>query len=309
MGSAAWVYSRDPGVRTWLIFAFGYAIALAHAFFKSRVRNGDGLAHNYYSVIAAIAVLGIAEFQYYAGRAVTPALTFLAFPLIMLFVLLIDRLVHSLNSKARTVHTWGSAALAAAALIGCGGVLADRYFREPYVLRSNANLLRNCLSLSDAAGPCVSAFHSVARKLQQPAPFVLANGTPTDVEPARWQIVPTKETTEQTISAYLLARKWLANEQRLFIFIPDPHAVLFALGKRNALGLSHPMVDAESPSLRIMAERAADNAKAGTPILVGNLEQLAPPMRALHARISERWSLKKIDSRGGIDVFLLQPRI
>jgi hypothetical protein len=309
MGSAGWVFSRDPGVRTWLIFAFGYGIALAHAFFRCWKRDDEPRATgNYYSVIAAIAVLGVAEFSYYAGRSVTPALTFLAFPLIMLFVLLVDRLAYAVRRQEPGMnrHCWPNALAAVLTIVACGGVLADRFFREPYVLRSNASMLRNCLSTSDAAGACLTVVQAISKRLKQPAAFVLADGTPTDREPGTWQLVPTKETTEQTISAYLLARKWMPDESRLFIFIPDPSAVLFALRKRSALGLSHPMVDAQSSWLRNIAQRAADEAAEGKIIFVGNLEQLAPEMREIHARLAARWALQKVDGRGGVNAMRLQ---
>lgn len=307
--NSVWTSPADPVIRTWVIFGFAYALALACGLFQSWTHaRPEGRSRN--AVLACVAALGIMQLSYYAGRAVTPVLVFLAFPLLILFVLFVDNLVHEFAEHGQAVprHQWLYAGLAAAMLVACGGVIGDRFFREPFVLRSNATLLRDCLTWHEGRKHCWTGLtHRVRDKLRQPAGFILPNeGGVTDQNQAAWQLIPTGMTLEN-MSAYLIAKKWLAGQDRIFLFIPDSATVLFALKKRNALGLTHPMVDDRSALLRARAMDAAKHATEGTIILVGDMAQQAIE-REIYAYLQQRWILERIDGGHSVVAYRLKAK-
>jgi len=307
--NSVWTAPADPAIRTWVIFGFAYALALAYGLFQSWASASPEKRYRS-AAMACAAALGIVQLSYYAGRAVTPVLVFLAFPLLILFVLFIDELVHefSEHGSATPRHKWLYAVLAAAVLVACGGVIGDRFFREPYVLRSNATLLRDCLTWHVGRTHCWTGLTKRIRdKLRQPVGFVLPKDAGvTDKNQAAWQLIPTGMTLEN-MSAYLIAKKWLAGEDRIFLFIQDSATVLFALKKRNALGLTHPMVDDRSAILRARAMDAAMNATDGTIILVGDMAQQAIE-REIYAYLQQRWILERVDGGHSVVAYRLKAK-
>lgn len=299
--NSVWTSPADPAIRTWVILGFAYALALAYGLFQSwthalpeeRYRN---------AAMACAAALGIVQLSYYAGRSVTP--------LLILFVLFVDTLVHAFaeHGQAAPRHQWLYAGLAAAMLVACGGVIGDRFFREPYVLRSNATLLRDCLTWHEGRQHCWTGLtRRIRDKLRQPAGFILPKDAGvTDKNQASWQLIPTGMTLEN-MSAYLIAKKWLAGQDRIFLFIPDSATVLFALKKRNALGLTHPMVDDRSALLRARAMDAAKNATEGTIILVGDMVQQAIE-REIYTYLQQRWILERIDGGHSVVAYRLKAK-
>lgn len=307
--NSVWTAPADPAIRTWVIFGFAYALALSYGLFRSW--TGASSEERYrYAAMACVAALGIVQLSYYAGRAVTPVLVFLAFPLLILFVLFVDNQIHEFAEHGQTTprHQWLYAGLAAAMLVACGGVIGDRFFREPYVLRSNATLLRDCLTWHEGRQHCWTGLtRRIRDKLRQPVGFVLPKDAGvTDKNQAAWQLIPTGMTLEN-MSAYLIAKKWLAGEDRIFLFIPDSATVLFALKKRNALGLTHPMVDDRSAILRGRAMDAAKNATEGTIILVGDMVQQAIE-REIYAYLQQRWALERIDGGHSVVAYRLKEK-
>jgi hypothetical protein len=303
--STDWIIPADPAIRTWVIFGFAYALALAYALFRSwEPSRYPERHHNRYAVIAATSALGIMQFSYYAGRGVSPVLVLLAFPLLILFVLFVDDCIQSFDGRGERPesHHRLRLALVICMFVACGGVIGDRFFREPYVLRSNATLLRECLSWHPGQAHCWRGLtRRVRGKLSQPAGFVLPKGIGvTDKEPATWQLIPTG-TTWENIAAYLLIKKWLSAQERVFLFIPDAATVLFSLKKQNALGLTHAMVDDRSSILRARAMDAAQNISDGTIIMVGDMSQ-QPIEREIHAYLKQRWRLEQIDTMHGVAV-------
>jgi hypothetical protein len=292
-----------------VIFGFSYALALAFAFFRSWSSDKPALPYNRYAILAATSTLGFMQMAYYAGRALTPALLFIAFPLLIVFVLFADEFVHTIGEeRARLkMHQRLTIGIAACMLIACGGVIGDRFFREAFVLRSNATLLRSCLSSIGEANCWTKMTRQIREKLKQPAGFVLPNGSGvTDKNQAAWQLIPTGMTLEN-MSGYLLAEKWLAKEQRIFLFIPDAATVLFALKKLNALGLTHSMVDDRSSILRDRAMEAAKRIPEGTIIMVGDMAQQAIE-REIYSYLKERWTLERIDGMHSVVVYRLRAK-
>lgn len=309
--SSSWIVPADDRIRTWVILGFSYALALAYALFRSWLsRSKPAGQANRYALIAAVSALGGMQMSYYAGRAVTPVLVFIAFPLLIIFVMIVDDYVHTLYEQAtpRSFHERLTIGLVVCMLIACGGVIGDRFFREPFAPRSNGTLLRSCLSLHGGEANCISRMtRQIREKLRQPAGFVLPNGTGvTDENQAAWQLIPTGMTLED-ISGYLLAKKWLAKEKRIFLFIPDAATVLFALKKQNALQLTHSMVDDRSSLLRDRAMAVARQIPEGTIIMVGDMVQQAIE-REIYAYLQERWMLERIDGMHSIVVYRLRAK-
>ena len=307
--NSVWTAPADPAIRTWVIFGFAYALALSYGLFRSW--TGASSEEKYrYAVMACAAALGIVQLSYYAGRAVTPVLVFIAFPLLILFVLFVDNLIHEFaaHGPATQWHQKLYAGLAVVMLVACGGVIGDRFFREPYVLRSNATLLRDCLTWHEGRNHCWTGFtRRIRDKLRQPVGFVLPKDAGvTDKNQAAWQLIPTGMTLEN-MSAYLIAKKWLAEQEHVFLFIPDSATVLFALKKRNALGLTHPMVDDRSAILRARAMDAAKNATEGTIILVGDMVQQAIE-REIFSYLQHRWILERIDGGHSVVAYRLKEK-
>ena len=308
--NSVWTSPADPAIRTWVIFGFAYALALAYGLFRSW--TGASSEERYrHAAMACVAALGIVQLSYYAGRSVTPVLVFLAFPLLILFVLFVDNLIHGFAERglaATPRYQWLYAGLAAAMLVACGGVIGDRFFREPHVLRSNATLLRECLTWHEGRKHCWTGLtRRIRDKLQQPVGFILPKDAGvTDKNQASWQLIPTDMALEN-MSAYLIAKKWLAGQDRIFLFIPDSATVLFALKKRNALGLTHPMVDDRSAILRARAMDAAKIATEGTIILVGDMVQQAIE-REIYAYLQQRWVLERIDGGHSVVAYRLKAK-
>ena len=311
--SSNWIVRADPAIRTWVIFGFSYALALAYALFKSwKPEAVSRRPHNYYAVMAGTAALGIMQLSYYAERAVTPVLVFIAFPLLIIFVLFIDGFAQRLTGSEQQLgfHHWLVAGLIVSTVIACGGVIGDRFFRAPFVLRSNGILLRSWLSWPPGGpGHGAGLVHSIREKLNQPVGFVLGNESGvTDKNPASWQLIPNSPTTDPDIAAYGLIRKWLNEKDEVFLFSPDSACVLFALKKRNALGLTHPMVDDRSSLLREKAMRVAEGMTAGTIVMVG---YLAPQSieTEVYTYLKQHWLLEQIDEGANLTVFRLKSRL
>lgn len=307
--NSVWTSPADPAIRTWVIFGFAYALALSWGMFRAWTAENSELRYRR-AVTACVAALGIVQLSYYAGRAVTPVLIFLAYPLLILFVLFVDDLIHEFNGGKAVIglHQRIYAALVILMIIACGGVIGDRFFREPYVLRSNATLLRDCLTWHEGRKHCWTGLtRRIRDKLRQPVGFILPrDGGVTDKNQAAWQLIPTGMTLEN-MSAYLIAKKWLAGQDRIFLFIPDSATVLFALKKRNALGLTHPMVDDRSAMLRARAMEAAKNAPEGTIILVGDMVQQAIE-REIYAYLQQHWILERIDGGHSVVAYRLKAK-
>jgi hypothetical protein len=305
--NSVWTSPADPAIRTWVIFGFVYALAFSWGLFRAWTGANAEERHRQ-GVMACVAALGIVQLSYYAGRAVTPVLVFLAFPLMILFVLFVDNLVHEFNERKATVmwHQRLYAGSAVLLIIACGGVIGDRFFREPFVLRSNATLLRECLTWHEGRKHCWTGLtRRIRDKLRQPAGFVLPKEAGvTDKNQAAWQLIPTGMTLEN-MSAYLLAKKWLDGQDRIFLFISDSANVLFALKKRNALGLTHPMVDDRSLILRDKAFAAAKSVTEGTIIMVGDMSQ-QPIEREVVEYLRTRWILERIDGGHSVVVYRLK---
>ncbi|NDH53956.1 MAG: hypothetical protein EBY24_18665 [Betaproteobacteria bacterium] len=309
--SSDWIVHVDPAIRTWVIFGFCYAMALAWAWFKSwQPAAGSDWPHNHHAIMAGTAALGIMQLSYYAGRGVTPVLVFIAFPLLIIFVVFIDSLFAPASAGGRR----GSggriiAGLVTVALISCGGVIGDRFFRQPFVLRSNGVLLRHWLSWPPGGAlPGPGLIPSLAEKLRQPVGFVVpGSGEVTNQNPSAWQLIPNSPTTDQDIAAYTLIRKWARDQREVFVFSPDSAYVLFALKKTNALGLTHPMVDDRSVLLREKALRAAERITAGTVVMVGYLAA-GSIETAVWAHLQEHWLMEEVDESAGLKVYRLQSR-
>jgi hypothetical protein len=147
-----------------------------------------------------------------------------------------------------------------------------------------------------------------SQQVAEASPFVPdASGT-IAFEPALWQLIPSTMTRDERTSAYVLIKKWLPYEERIFVFIQDPAELLFSLKKYNALGLSHPQVDVKSPALHDVAIRATERAAEGALIFAGDISQLPPEMRDIYAHLEERWNFQEIDSLDGITVIRLKPK-
>ena len=310
--SSDWIVHVDPAIRTWVIFGFCYAMALAWAWFKSwQPAEASDRPHNYYAVMAGTAALGIMQLSYYAGRGVTPVLVFIAFPLLILFVLFIDAFFVPAAAETDLRRGWHgrlAVGLMAGAVISCGGVIGDRFFREPFVLRSNGVLLRQWLSWPPG-GADQGLVRGIREKLRQPVGFVLPGGAGvTDKNPSAWQLIPNSPTTDQDIAAHALIRKWAGDQEKVFVFSPDCAYVLFALRKTNALGLTHPMVDDRSALLRAKALRAAEGVTAGTIVMVGYLAARSIETDAW-AYLQQHWQMEEIDESAGLKVYRLKARI
>lgn len=309
--SPRWIALADPEIRTWVIFGFTYALGLSYALVSAWLGGASATENrDRYAVIAATSALGIMQFSYYAGRAVTPVLVFLAFPLLILFVLFVDDCAHSFRVERAhwERHQWIKAVLALFALVACGGVIGDRFFREPFVVRSNATLLRNCLWFQADHPNCVRGLTKrIREKLSQPAGFILPNHAGiTERDPHSWQLIRTG-IHHENMGSYLLAKKWVADQDRMFLFIEDAATVLFVLKKRNALGLTHSMVDDRSSILRGRAMQAAGRISEGTIIMVGTMWQ-QPIEQEVFAYLQKRWLLEQVDEMYAVKVFRIRSK-
>jgi hypothetical protein len=305
--NSVWTAPADPAIRTWVFFGFTYALALSYGLFRSWA--GQSVEERFrYAAMACAASLGIMQLSYYAGRAVTPVLVFIAFPLLILFILFFDRLIDTFTKHGLAMPRYQKlyASLAAVMLVATGGVIGDRFFREPFVLRSNATLLRECLTWHEGRKHCWTGLASRIRdKLRQPAGFVLFKGAEvSDKNQAAWQLIPTGMTLEN-MAAYSLAKKWLDGQDQIFLFISDSANVLFALKKRNALGLTHPMVDDRSLILRDKAFAAAQSVTEGTIIMVGDMSQQPIEMEIVEY-LRKHWVFEQIDGGHSVVVYRLK---
>jgi hypothetical protein len=291
-----WIAAANPAIRTWVILGFSYALAFAIG--MAGVGGTEaGRPPRRHAAIGAIAAFGMLQLSYYAGRATDAVLTFLAFPLIMLFVLTVDGVIREISQRKRPAGwvNWFYAGLFCCVLAAAGGMVGDRFFRGSYVMRSNGVILRDLFSGGRDLG---AAMAKIRGKLRQPAGFLSADGQgPANDDFGNWQVIPSAPTTED-IAAYLMVKKWLGSEREIFLFTPDSATVLFALKMRNALGLTHPMVDDRSAILRARALRVAKRITAGTIIIVGYM----PPdsiEAEVYAYLQTKWRLQEIDHAGG----------
>jgi hypothetical protein len=141
-----WTLPINPEIRTWVLFGFAYALGLAYALFGAWRASETGRDPVRLALLGALCMLGITGFSYYLGRSATPLLVFLAFPLAILFVVVVDVIwSKSLASSAGAGAYHVAGVLALAILAGMGGVFADRFFRPMGVTASNSTILRACL--------------------------------------------------------------------------------------------------------------------------------------------------------------------
>jgi hypothetical protein len=253
-------------------------------------------------------MLGIMQLSYYAGRAVTPALTFLTFPLVIITVAFVDDLScrdWGATPAVRPTFRWIAGLLAAAAIVS-GGMLGDRFFREPATLRSNGVLLRYFLSKHPADG--LHQLALIPDKLSQPVGFIKRGSFAlTEARPEQWQLIPNAPTTTEDLSAYRLASRWLKGQGSAVIMSPDAATVLFALRVRNAIGLTHAMVDDRSALLRERALTLASRLSSGTVLLVGTIAPRSIEEEVLQ-ELRRTWVMRTVDHDGKVLAIQLQKR-
>ncbi len=313
--SSGWIVTADPLIRTWLIPGLAYALTFCYSIYYCWIRRGQkNSGTRVIKILGCTSILGIVQLSYYAGRAVTPALLFISFPLLIIFTYFIEKICISIKEgKLLKLKIEPSGyqfqinfVLIFAVLVVSGGILLDRLYRPISPLRSNSILLRECLKFEGGNPGCFyGMLKGIKAKLRYPSGFILPGGEEgTFQREDLWQVIP-NGMTGTNIGAYLLVKKWLPNEGKAYIFITNSASVFFSLKKQNALGLSCPMVEDRSPTLRGEALSKISNAKEGELIFVGDLSR-QPIEEEIIAYLNQHWKLEKIDELYGVIAYRLK---
>jgi hypothetical protein len=313
--SSGWIVAADPLIRTWIIPSLAYAITFSFVIFYSWAgKYSGGEVDKRITLLGCTSVLGIAQLSYYAGRAATPVLLFISFPLIIIFIYFVDSVFNAF--KERKITNFGFnrleyknttyLILIVLIFIVSGGVIFDRLYRPISPLRSNSILLRECLTFERGGVNCVNQmFKSIREKLRYPSGFILPGGVEGTFEGQElWQVIP-NGMAGTNIGAYLLVKKWIPYQDKAYIFITNSASVFFSLKKQNALGLSCPMVEDRSPILRGTALSNIEHIKEGQLIFVGDLSR-QPIEEEIMNYLKLHWSLVKVDELYGVVAYRLQ---
>lgn len=296
-GGEYWSMLMEPGVRTWILFAFGYASALGLAMHRAlAARCLDEERTRRCAGIGAVAVLGALELSYYVGRSATPLLPFLSLPLLLFVVLAGDWAVAALRRDgAVPLLAWPVLTLAAVAFTAMGGIAADRFFRPISRDLSNSSLLRAGLALDnrEACDPC-RLFNQVTSSagMLWTYPENETGGSLTYTHP-------------RNRAAYDLVRAYTAQNRRVLLFLADPVPVIFYTPAHAAagiiypphrIGVAYPAVDGLAPVLaqRARATLLAD-LRAGDIVIRDDLPTY-PLDNAVLADIKKAWALRAVSS-------------
>ena len=293
-GQANWMLPINPDIRTWMLFGFSYALGLAYAMFGAWRAKETGRDSASLAFIGALCMLGIVQFSYYIGRSATPVLVFLAFPLAILFIYVLDRIWSSFPGASSGSNPYRIVGvLGLIVLIGMGGVFADRFFRPISPMMSNSTILRSCLASWEARNCSLRKIVlNIRQKIQEPVGFPVN-------EAGGWS------TNQENREAYGLIRKFQGDEAKVLLFITDSAVVLFLTKKENQLGFAHSMVDGLSPTLVARARRALDSISEGSVVIIGDTTRSQADQELL-AELRKRWAFCWLESRETVTAYRLE---
>jgi hypothetical protein len=295
-----WYLLVENGVYAWVVFGLVYGCALAIAGYQSLTGVKDA---RWSAGLAALAALGVLHFYYYVARSTTPALVFLALPMMLLVLLACDWAVDALRARREAgLPILALPALGAGfALFVCmGTVLADRLYDPINQNSSNSMLLRACM-LGGEPTLC-----SIRRMMQ------LVAGT--DIVAGTYPHTQSGGALPENEPAFNLTQRFaIDGSRRVLIFGNDPVPVIFHSPRNvasriiyppHALGITYPSVDGLSRTLRTRALASLEGLRAGDILIRGKLPIYELDKQAL-SLIEGRWLLCSKEKIGTVEAFEL----
>ncbi|MCE7527856.1 hypothetical protein [Polynucleobacter sp. IMCC 30228] len=312
VSSSGWIVAPDPQIRTYILFGLFYSISVGYTAFKLWTLKGDSRDLRNVIILGCISLLGIMQLSYYAGRAVTPVLVFISFPLVIIAIYFYDRLISEYKFWQISTNLFSPKNIIAILFFIFiisfslfGGVLFDRLFRPVSPIRSNSIILRECF-LPKLNKDCFkrSFYAGIKDKFQWPTGFIGPNSITSSASQNLWQLIPTGMGGEN-IAMYIMAKKWFSDSDG-YIFTWDSATLFFALRKNNPLGLTHSMVDDRSQILRARAyANINDISSVGKVIIVGDMSR-QPLEQEIFQMLKDKNKLTAIESFGGVNVYRIR---
>jgi hypothetical protein len=232
-----WTLSPERGFRLWIFHVGAYSCVLGYGIATAIWSGLDKRSNT--TLLVCVAIIGVLQFSYFAGRSTAPALLCMSVPLIILVAYAFAASGSVLRHNQQSV---GAMSVAAAALFVASLILGSAATKLSHTpIPRNLTLLRACLQGN--RDDCSAKMNRIALPSK---PFTEEDETGGPY-------------LEQAKQAYEAINRVERAGYRAYALIPNTPILYFYLRRRMPWGLSNPSNDGLSVTLTSRAKNSAEN--------------------------------------------------
>lgn len=243
-------------------------------------------------VILPVSILGILECYYYIGRSFDVILIFIAYPLMIVSIILVDKFVLNpiqRNSLSRLSFSIVFGIIFVFTTAFTTWKIASLHTHPYFRVTQNISSVYSCLIFGNTCQSMRRDLRNIIMKAAYGPPI-------------------REELSKSDLEAYKMLLKWQSSEQEVLFFYPELKVefILMHAGKFHKLPISSMRNDTFSPTLvEKIVNEARKKVKKGDILIQSKAElELSKPIyEGVHNAIREKWTLCLVDQTRHVAVY------